>query len=280
MNSILKQVIIKKRGDLLEKKKSLSIEKLKKQKGEKNQGEVFYKAITEAVNNPAIIGEVKFASLSVGDLGLVKDLLERVKLYESGGVDAISVITEPHFFKGNLDSVVKVKETVVLPVLQKDFVIDEYQIYEARLLSDKQGATEGQARLRCASARQAADALLLIARLVDNKTLRYFVNVCLEVGIEPVVEIFSEEDLEKAVATETRFVAVNARDLDTLEVNVLRACELMKKIPERFVRLGFSGIQTRAELLQYREAGARGVLIGTSLMQAKDVSGFLGRIRG
>lgn len=259
MNKILNKIVAKKREDLLEKKKLLSLQDLKGQV-KKNKGSgLFYKVINEAVNEPAVIAEVKFASPSGGDMGSSRDLLKRVKEYESAGADAISVITEWHFFKGSVDFIGKVKEAVKLPVLQKDFVIDEYQIYEA--------------------AREGADALLLIARLVDEKTLKQFVKLCLKEGIEPVVEIYSEEDLEKAVGTVTRFIAVNARDLDTFGVDVERACRLMKKIPEKFVRLGFSGIQTAGEARKYREAGARGVLIGTSLMKAENAADFLTSLR-
>lgn len=272
MNKILEKIIARKKGDLLEKKKRLSLNELRGQiKGGSGSG-LFYKAITKSINDPAIIAEVKLASPTGGDMGSSKDLLKRVKQYESAGADAISIITEPHFFKGSVDFIGKVKEAVKLPILQKDFVIDEYQIYEATLLcSDQIGATARQGQT-------GADALLLIARLVDNKTLERFVEICLEKGIEPVVEIYSEEDLEKAIETESRFIAVNSRDLDTFDVDVRRACKLMKKIPDRFVRLGFSGIRSEEEVRQYRKAGARGILIGTSLMKAKNIGEFLERI--
>lgn len=254
MNKVLEKVVVKKREDIFKKKKLLSIQELGGQT-KKRRNELFYRAIIQAAHDPAIIAEVKFASPQGGIMGLEKDLLGRVKQYESAGVDVISIITEPHFFKGNIDFIGKVKEAVKLPVLQKDFVIDEYQIYEA--------------------SREGADALLLISRLVDEKTLEQFVESCLAEGTEPVVEIYSEEDLGKAIATETRFIAVNSRDLDTFEVNVERACRFMKKIPEKFVRLGFSGIQSEDEVRKYREAGARGVLVGTALMRTRNVGEFL-----
>jgi len=259
MNKILEKIMAKKRGDLREKKKLLSLEELRGWIKEKRGVGLFYKAITEAINDPAVIAEVKFASPSGGDMGSSRDLLKRVKEYESAGADAISIITEPHFFKGSVDFIGKVKEAVVLPVLQKDFVIDEYQIYE--------------------SARKGADALLLIARLVNKRALEQFVELCLTEGIEPVVEVYSEEDLEKAVEAESRFIAVNSRDLDTLEVDVKRACALMKKIPDRFLRLGFSGILSRDDVRKYREAGARGVLVGTALMKTENIGEFIDKLK-
>lgn len=267
MNHILEQIIIKKREDLKEKKKRISLEKLKARKGERGLSGVFYKAITKLINDPAVIAEVKFSSPSSKHLtcvpaeraGLKNDLLKRVKQYELSGADAISIITEPYFFKGSIDFIGQVKEVVRLPILQKDFVIDEYQIYEAK--------------------RAGSDALLLIARLVDSGTLERFVEFCFAEGIEPVVEVFSEEDLEKAIAIKTRFIAVNSRDLDTFEVDVAKACEIMKKISEKFIRLGFSGIKSAEEVEMYREAGARGVLVGTALMKTDDIGGFIDLIR-
>ncbi|MBU4016953.1 indole-3-glycerol phosphate synthase TrpC [Patescibacteria group bacterium] len=327
MNRVLEQIIIKKREDLREKKKKISLEKLKEGvKGlwnEKYSGMRFFDSLFAPVkqassctssillvaqNDIAVIAEVKFASPSMEDIDLSirphpdtlprsgrgqalkgeenelsifdmsKDLVKRVKEYESAGAEAISIITEQHFFKGDPSFVTIVKNAVALPILQKDFVIDEYQIYEARLRPDFAEVTSG--RQGFGGQACGADALLLIARIVDKKTLRHFVDVCFEEGIEPVVEIFSEEDLEKAAATKTRFVAVNSRDLDTFEVDVEKACELMKKIPERFIRLGFSGIQSAVEVQNYKNAGAKGVLVGTALMRTKKIDDFILSLRG
>lgn len=195
----------------------------------------------------AIIAEIKLASPSEPYLGSKKDIIERVKQYEEAGVDAISVVTEKHFFKGDPSFVEEIKQTVDVPVLQKDFVIDEYQIYEAKKVG--------------------ADALLLIAKLVTEDELMRFVDTCNMLGLEPVVEVHDKEDLKKARATKTKIIAVNARDLDTFTVDVKKACLLLESIPEQYIRLGFSGISSRKEKDQYEKAGANGILIGTSLMQ-------------
>jgi len=294
MNKMLEKIIAKRREDLRKKKKKISLEKLKEGvKGlwnEKYSGMRFFDSLSVAQNDIAVIAEVKFASPSMGDIDLSirphpnplprsgrgqalkgegnelsifdmsKDLVKRVKEYESAGAEAISIITEQHFFKGDPSFVTIVKNAVALPILQKDFVIDEYQIYEAKHIG--------------------SDALLLIARLVDGEMLRRFVFLTKQFGIEPVVEINDEKDLEKAVTTEARFVAVNSRDLDTFEVNVEKACRLMKKIPERFIRLGFSGIQSAVEVQNYKNAGAKGVLVGTALMRTKKIGDFILSLRG
>ena len=222
----------------------------KKQLIKSKEGFAFRELFNKA--KMGLIAEVKFASPTNPSLGSVDELLERVKAYEEARADAISIITENHFFKGDSAFVTKVKKTVKLPVLQKDFVIDEKQIYQAKEIG--------------------SDALLLIARLVDKETLKNFVNLCFSLGIEPVVEINSKEDLEKAVKTKTNIIAVNARDLETFVVDIANACELMKKIPDKFIKLGFSGIYSAKEVAMYKRAGAKGVLVGTSLMKAKNVN--------
>lgn len=207
----------------------------------------------------AIIAEMKFASPTNPNLGSSEDLLDRAREYQKAGADAISIITEKHVFKGDIGFVSQVKKVVKIPILQKDFVIDKQQIYEAK--------------------NAGADALLLIARIVSKKQLKAFVLLVQKLGIEPVVEVFDEKDLKKAVATATKFIAVNARDLETFVVDVDKACKLMEKIPDRFIKLGFSGISSKTEVKKYTDAGAKGVLVGTSLMKAKNIKEFIGGLR-
>src|SRR3989344_3114176 len=207
----------------------------------------------------ALIAEIKLASPSEPYLGSENDLIERAKAYEEAGADAVSIVTEKHFFKGDPLFVVKIKESVGIPVLQKDFVVDEYQIYEAKKLG--------------------ADALLLIARLVDKKALKHFVKLCFAEGIDPVVEVHNAEDLERALATPTSIIAVNARDLDTMDVSIDRACELLGKVPEQFIKLGFSGIKTKEDVEKYKEVEVSGVLVGTALMKTQNIQEFLGGLR-
>lgn len=202
-----------------------------------------------------IIGELKFASPTHSFIGNIEGLMAKVKDYEAAGIQAISVITEKNFFKGDTSFILSVKQLTALPILQKDFIINESQLYEAKALG--------------------SDAILLIACIVDEETLQSFVVLAKKLGLEPIVEIASEEDLKKVYKTTTNFIAVNARDLDTFTINVKKACQLMKKIPQQFIRLGFSGITSSRELQQYKKAGAKGVLIGTSLMKADNANDFI-----
>lgn len=244
MHNMIQKIIDKKTKDLIEEKGF--------------NPPAFVDSINEAFleKGVGIIAEVKFASPTNPNLGSPKQLLSRVKEYEKAGADIISIITEKHFFKGSLEFIKRVKETVDLPILQKDFVIDEYQIYQAKFLG--------------------SNAVLLIVRLLDKKTLRRFIDLAFKIGIEPVIEVSTKKDLEIAFGTSARVLAVNARDLDTFDVSVERASNLLKQIPNSYIKLGFSGVKGREEVEKYLQAGARGVLVGTSLMKTKNIQQFLG----
>jgi len=210
-------------------------------------------------SNTAFIGEIKLASPTMKLIHPTIDITKQAVEYEHVGLDAISVITEKHFFKGDPSFIQNIKQKVQLPVLQKDFIIDESQIYEAKQLT--------------------SDALLLIARLVSEQALIQFVSLCQRLGIEPIVEIHNDEDLYKAVATTTSIIAVNARNLETFVVHVDMACKLLKKIPDRFIKLGFSGVQSSKEVKKYQSSGVRGILIGTGLMKTKNIPKFMNSLK-
>ena len=203
----------------------------------------------------AIIAEVKLASPSESNLGTADDISTRVKMYEQAGADCISVVTEKHFFRGDSEFVRLIKNTISLPVLQKDFILDPYQLHESKKAGD--------------------DAILLIARIVSKDDLISLVKTAQTIGLEVVVEANSKDGLEKALSTETKIVAVNARDLDTFNVDVDRACKLLKLIPDTFIKLGFSGVIDKTQVEKYKNAGADGVLIGTSLMKTDNIKNFL-----
>jgi indole-3-glycerol phosphate synthase/phosphoribosylanthranilate isomerase len=259
MHNILLKIIEKKKHDLISSHPDLRLERFQKAVPKSVRGNNKFKKAIVGAKKIALIGEIKFASPTNPSLGSKEELLPRAKLYAESGVDAISIITEPHFFKGDVAFISQVKKVVKAPILQKDFVIDAFQIYQAEQIG--------------------SDALLLIARLLDEEALKIFVSLCLNLGIEPVVEINDEADLKKALATETKVIAVNARNLETFVVNVDAACSLLKKIPKHFITLGFSGVVSANEVLQYKAAGAKGVLVGTNLMKAKDVKTFLKSLR-
>lgn len=236
-------------------------EEIKKRKGQSSMDDMVsygHLPFKQRILNPKIgdiglIAEVKLASPTEGDLGEKVDILNRVQDYQNAGADAVSVITETKNFKGSLNLVTTVKRSILdLPILQKDFIIDDFQIEEARKLG--------------------TDALLLIARIVNATQLKRFVKQCSEKGLEPVVEVCSLGELPNAINCGTEIIAVNARNLDTFEVDVDRACNILKRIPEKFIKIGFSGIHSRVEVEKYKKAGAKAVLVGTELMKTNNIN--------
>lgn len=255
MNDMLVRIIEATKRNLEDRLHKKSIEELKQEVKKIPNARDFYGAFKSF----GIIAEIKLASPSAGKLAEESSILSRVEQYTSGGADAISVITEKDFFEGDLKFIRMIKDKTLLPVLQKDFVIEPYQVYESKV--------------------SGADALLLIVKIIPEDTLEKLVKLCLEIGIEPVVEINDDEDLDKALMTQTRIIAVNARDLDSFKIDINKACNLIKKIPDHFLKLGFSGVNSKEEVDLYSNAGARGVLIGTKLMKTENKKEFLEGLR-
>lgn len=216
---------------------------------------VFKDAMIKGKRTPSLIAEIKLASPTRLFFEDEKDIVACAKEYQKAGVDAISVVTEKHFFKGDPAFVTHIKKVINTPILMKDFVIDPFQLFEAK--------------------RVGADAVLLIAKIVTKQRLAALVLQAFAIGVEPVVEIHDEKDLQKALATKAEIIAVNARDLTTFKVDVDRALLLLQKIPNTYVRLGFSGVSSSKDIMLYKQAGAKGILVGTSLLDAKNVANFI-----
>lgn len=260
MHSILLQIIAKKHNDVEKQKSVLSMGALKRKAAAiKSVSKFMNKLLHPISSKVAIIAEIKLASPTVDSLGSAGDIVQRAIAYEEAGADAISFITEKHYFKGSTTHISQLKTKVNVPILQKDFVIDPYQICEAKMIG--------------------SDAILLIARLVNREVLKDFVALSQEMGIEPVVEVNDEEDLEKALDTNTSLIAVNARDLRSFTIDIPNACTLLEKIPDKFIKLGFSGIRSSSDVKRYRKSGAKAVLVGTSLMKTTNIHDFINDLK-
>ncbi len=247
MHKKLEEIIQKTKQELILRKKETSLKKLNQIILQTAVHSQFFNNLKN-LEKLGLIAEIKIAS-PIDGLIIPEDtdIEKRILSYKNAGADAISIITERNFFLGDYSLVPIAKGLSNLPILQKDFVIDPYQIYESKSLG--------------------ADALLLIARLVDKDQLVAFVDICHEIGLDPVVEINSLEDLEKAYQTNTPTIAVNARDLNTFKMDINKACELLKLIPAKYLKLGFSAIESKKDAQKYRSSGADAVLIGTALMK-------------
>src|SRR5918992_1381366 len=212
----------------------------------------------------AIIAELKRASPSAGDFGSLGEgsaaALELARRYAASGAICLSVLTEPTRFRGS-DSDLEAASRAGLPVLRKDFVVDRYQVWQARTLG--------------------AGAVLLIARIQPGEALRELVLEAGEAGIDALVEVHDESDLERGLAADATLIGVNARDLATLEIDLGRAARLLEAARESGATLvAESGVSGEADLRQVASAGAHAVLIGTALLRSADPAARLAELNG
>ncbi len=197
-----------------------------------------------------LIAEIKKASPSAGVILREADVRKMAREYQRAGACAISVLTESHFFHGDLNDLTMVKETVTLPILQKDFVIDPLQVYEGRVAG--------------------ADAILLIAAILREGELGEFVQLARSLSLFPLVEVHNEADLEKVSRLDPPLIGINNRNLRTLEVNLETTERLIKRTPARMKVISESGIKDRADVERLEKAGVKGILVGEILMRSSD----------
>jgi indole-3-glycerol phosphate synthase len=203
-----------------------------------------------AAPGPALIAECKKASPSAG---LIREDFDAVALagaYSEGGAAAISVVTEPDSFRGDTRWLIDVRRTVGLPVLRKDFIVTRRQLFETAVLG--------------------VDAVLLIARILDQETLAELLRTAAELELEVLLEIFADEDTEVAVASGAPIVGVNARDLATFEVRLDRVESIATQLPTDRVRVAESGIHGQKDLERLRAAGYDGFLVGEHLVRSEN----------
>ncbi len=206
----------------------------------------------------SLIAEIKRATPSQGPLDLDLDAGRLARAYAAGGAAAISVLTEPELFKGSLEDLEAAREAPV-PLLRKDFIIDPLQLLEARAAG--------------------ADAVLLIVRILHDR-LEALVTATRALGMEPLVEVFHEDELQRALGAGASVIAVNHRDLETFEVDARRTASLAPSIPPGVLLVAASGVSTRAEVEVLADAGADAVLVGQSLVTAPDPGAKLRELLG
>jgi indole-3-glycerol phosphate synthase len=210
---------------------------------------------------PAVIAEMKRSSPSAGWIDADADPASLTRAYEAGGAAAISVLTEPRHFGGSLADLRLVRATAGIPVLRKDFLIDPDQLVEARAAG--------------------ADSVLLIAACLDDGLLDRMLTAARALGMEPLLETHSDRDLERALATDAEIIGINARDLQTLEVDVPAALGRLRSIPSGRLAVLESGIASHDDVTAAVAAGASAVLVGEALMRAADpAAAIAGLVRG
>ncbi|TLP77434.1 indole-3-glycerol phosphate synthase TrpC [Nesterenkonia sphaerica] len=194
-----------------------------------------------------IIAEVKRSSPSKGALAQIADPGALAAAYQAGGASVISVLTEPRRFGGSLDDLAAVRAAVDIPVLRKDFMVEEYQFHEARAYG--------------------ADLVLLIVAALDDAQLRDFLALTHDLGMNALVEAHTEEEIERAVAVGARIVGVNVRNLKTLDVDVNHYSAMARHLPPELVQVAESGVTGPDQVLDYARQGADAVLVGEALVK-------------
>ncbi len=207
-----------------------------------------------------VIAEIKRRSPSKGDLAPDLDPATMAKAYESGGAKALSVLTDREFFGGSPEDLAAARSAVELPVLRKDFTVDERDIYDARIMG--------------------ADAVLLIVAALSEDELKRFRALAHDLGLAALVECHDQDEIKRSLPAHPDMIGVNQRDLRTFEVDKNRAVRLSRSIPSGMLKVAESGIETAEDLIRLRDAGYDGALVGEHLITAPDPAEALRRLRG
>jgi indole-3-glycerol phosphate synthase len=248
MTGVLREIVANKSQELADRRRRVPLDALRDRVAAADPPRPFLAAL----RGPRIrlIAEVKGASPSAGAIRPEFDPVEIARGYEDAGAAAISVLTDVRYFRGADAHLVGVRRAVEVPVLRKDFVIDPYQVYEARALG--------------------ADAVLLIVAILSPAALGDLQGVAHELGMAAVVEVHTSADLEGALAAGAPLVGINNRNLDTLEVTLDPSRRLRPRIPDGVTVVAESGIESRAHVQEMERLGMHAVLVGTALMRAPD----------
>ena len=209
-----------------------------------------------AISRPGrinLIAEIKFASPSAGMIRPQTDPAKIGQTYERSGAAAISLLTDRRFFHGHLENLPRVKRTVGLPILRKDFTIDEIQIREAQAWG--------------------ADAILLIVRILSEAQLKELLGVCQENRLAALVEVHDRQELETALTSGAKIIGINNRDLDTFEINLRTTPELARGVPDGHIIVSESGLHHPQDIQALKPWGINAVLVGSSLMGSDDLEG-------
>jgi indole-3-glycerol phosphate synthase len=248
--TILDEIVSTKRAEIARAKERLSAVELQRAIKDAPAVQDFFAPLATG-GNIKLIAEVKKASPSKGVIRRDFDPVQIALAYESAGATCLSVLTDEPHFQGSLDYLRQIRAAVNLPLLRKDFILDSYQLLEARAAG--------------------ADAVLLIAECLDDCNLRKLHNETLELGMTPLVEFYDPENLSRVLAAGAQLIGVNNRDLRTFVTDLGHTIRLREQVPLDAVLVGESGIHTRADVLRLQEAGVDAMLVGESLMAQDNI---------
>jgi len=256
-NNILEEIVWHKEVEVDQMRDRLPLSELRQQVADVAPAKDFLAALRQGKTNPALIAEVKKASPSKGVIRQDFNPVAIAKAYERGGASCLSVLTDQKFFQGSFENLSLIRQSVELPLLCKEFIIYPYQIYYARA--------------------KGADAVLLIAAILEDKDLNYFVKITKALGMIPLIEVHTLAELDRVLAiNEVEVIGINNRNLEDFSVTLQTTCDILaarkKVLVERDILVvSESGLHTPEDLNLVTEAGAKAVLIGESLVKQSDV---------
>ncbi len=249
---IVRKILEKKKEHLTFSKNRLPLNELKSRVGDLEKTRDFERAISRRDSAIKLIAEVKRASPSKGVIREDFDLAGIASIYEKKPVSAVSILTEEDFFRGDLSYISRAKEITTKPILRKDFIFDDYQIYESRL--------------------NRADAVLLIAAILERSQAEDYSYLAYELGLSVLFEVHDDNELQTALAIKAKIIGINNRNLKTMKIDLSNTLRLKKYIPADRIVVAESGIRSRDDVMTLNEAGIDAMLIGTSLMQSEDIA--------
>jgi indole-3-glycerol phosphate synthase len=259
MPTILDKIVATKRTEVERAKTALPEAELRKRLAAAPPVRDFFAAL--AVDGPIkLIAEVKKASPSAGVIRADFDPVAIAKIYEAHGATCISVLTDEPYFQGRLEYLTQIRAAVGIPVLRKDFILDTYQLIEARVAG--------------------ADAVLLIAECLDDCNLRKLFNETIELGMTPLVELYEPANLSRVLEAGATLVGVNNRNLHTFEVDLEHTIRMRRDVPDDCLLVAESGIKTHTDIERLEAAGVDAILVGESLTREPDIGAAVDRLLG
>lgn len=259
MADLLNEIVAHKQREIAQRREAVPLRDLERRAESADPPRGFRRAL---VHSPdvQIIAEIKRASPSAGVLNAEVNAVRQAQLYIQGGAACLSVLTDKHFFHGALEDLEAVRQAISVPVLRKDFVIDVYQVIEARAAG--------------------ADAVLLIAEILDDRALKELFASTRHWGMDALVEFHLPENLPRILEIGADLVGINNRDLRTFQTNIEHTLHLGNRIPSPICLVSESGIRTREDIVRLQRLGVKAVLIGETLMRSPDPVSVLQRLRG
>jgi indole-3-glycerol phosphate synthase len=260
-SDFLSRIIERKRQEVEAASAVVSESQLMAEAGKHGERRPFFEKLsTPGPLGANIIAEVKRGSPSRGIIREDLDPKGYAQSYERGGAAAISVLTDRDFFKGSPEDLQSARAAVRLPVLRKDFVVSTYQVYESAVMG--------------------ADAVLLIVRALSRELLKECLDLCREIGLDALVEVHTEKELDAATLAGARLIGINNRDLSTFKTDIETSISLVRRLPPDQIAVSESGIHDRSQIERLLDAGVWNFLIGESLVKSNDKEGFLAHLLG